>query len=1152
MRLDSRLRGNDGEPTSAPRNFWMENKKILVTGSSGLIGSESVRFFAALGYEVYGIDNDMRAYFFGEDASTDWNRKLLEEQVGRYHHLNLDIRDIDAIFNLFEGNKFELVIHTAAQPSHDWAAREPLTDFSINATGTSILLEATRKFCPEAVFIFTSTNKVYGDTPNSLPLIELETRWEIDPTHPFVKGIDETMSLDDSQHSIFGASKVAADILVQEYGKYFGMRTGTFRGGCLTGPAHSGTQLHGFLAYLIKCIAEGRPYSIFGYKGKQVRDNIHSSDLISAFYEFFLNPRAGVAYNMGGSRFSNISMMEAIEKTESVFNRKGNIEYTDENRLGDHIWYISDVSKFKNHYPKWEYRFGIDDIIQEISEKGHFVRPEVSSLVLSEYGVSKEPSLFMSSHTTENLGPVQSLKSYLLKHVSAFISVEHPFSYDERSASRFDRTRGSLPSERLFRGMFKFGYLTYLHQLFLTFWWFLRRGHSVRVFIGVDALNGTFGVILKKFGFNLKVIYYALGYGKPRFTNPIVDFFYHGLTHYAARGADRVWCLSEPIKTELMSSNEPGSAREKYFLVPAGVNKIIDASVDRSAQNLLIIDDLRNENGIQMAIKTMPILLEQFAALKLTIIGQGILKEALVKLIESLDLADTVTLISNPSPPERERILSVSGIGLCLHRGREGSYVSYDDPSGVKEMIGAGIPVVISNHLPFAEIVREKEMGEVISYQSDELIKAITELTNYAYHHATCSRHARDYASTIMSTNLYDSALKNLEDAPKELDDMHVVVATHEYFKGSGQELRDYIISRKIKQLSYIAHPFSYAKEDRSYQNVYEKGVLISHLRSLATPKKEFVCYLRDSLYNLFFLMRAKHIDVFVGIDSFNALFGILFKKLGKIDTVAFFTIDYVMHNRFGNQFLDRFYVWMDRTAFFNSDYTWNVSGRMSKQRVKELGEGALRKHQIVVPIGIVTEAESIKVKKKPNTIVYSGSLLPEFGLEIMIEALPDLVAKFPDLELRIIGEGKLKDDLIKKAKELKVEKWINWVGFVNTTTERSRWLKLVKESIIGLAPYEDNATTYKRFSDVTKPKDYMSCGLPIVTTKVIPLSEDVRRFNLGRVVEYEVPSFVEGVTELLEGEAERKQIEENVKAFCKTMTPSIIFDKAFSEMRVQ
>lgn len=344
-------------------------KVIIVTGSAGLIGSESVRFFANKGFTIVGIDNDMRAYFFGDSASTQWNRNILEEKYGdQYIHQSLDIRDREAIENLYKEYSSDIVltIHTAAQPSHDWAASEPHTDFTVNANGTLVLLEATRLYAPESVFIFTSTNKVYGDTPNFLPLIEQDLRWEIDTGHQYYQGIDESMSIDYSKHSLFGASKVAADILVQEYGKYFNMKTASFRGGCLTGPMHSGAKLHGFLAYLMKCVTTGTEYTIFGYKGKQVRDNIHSYDLVNAFYHFYQSPRIGEVYNMGGSRHSNCSMLEAIQTCESLASKKLNYTYAEDNRIGDHIWYISNVHKFQSHYPDWQYKYSLDLILQEM------------------------------------------------------------------------------------------------------------------------------------------------------------------------------------------------------------------------------------------------------------------------------------------------------------------------------------------------------------------------------------------------------------------------------------------------------------------------------------------------------------------------------------------------------------------------------------------------------------------------------------------------------------------------------------------------------------------------------------------------------------------------------------------------------------------
>lgn len=344
-------------------------KNILVTGAAGLVGSEAVKFYSRKGYRVIGIDNNMRKYFFGDIASTEWNLMDLKSRFSNYEHFSIDIRDKNALESIFKRFQFELMIHAAAQPSHDWAAKEPFTDFSINANGTLNLLENLRYHSPEGVFVFTSTNKVYGDTPNNLPLIECDTRYEVDKKHRFSEsGIDETMSIDQCKHSLFGASKVAADLLVQEYGRYFQLKTVCFRAGCITGSHHSGAELHGFLAYLAKCILTGTPYTIFGYKGKQVRDNIHAYDLVNAFDHFYRNPGIGKVYNMGGSRHSNISMMEAIQKIEQLTGKKAKTEYSEKARIGDHIWYISDVSKFRKDYPSWDFSYDMDTTLEEILE----------------------------------------------------------------------------------------------------------------------------------------------------------------------------------------------------------------------------------------------------------------------------------------------------------------------------------------------------------------------------------------------------------------------------------------------------------------------------------------------------------------------------------------------------------------------------------------------------------------------------------------------------------------------------------------------------------------------------------------------------------------------------------------------------------------
>jgi len=343
----------------------------IVTGSGGLIGSESVRRLIEAGWDVVGLENDMRARFFGEEASTSHVTERLVGEHESFHWENADIRDTAAFDRIFakHAGQIELVIHAAAQPSHDWAAREPQTDFGVNALGTLNLLEAAREHAPDVPFVFCSTNKVYGDTPNRLPLEEQEKRLELPADHPYFKGIDTSMSIDHSTHSLFGVSKTAADLLVQEYGRYFEMPTVCFRGGCLTGPQHAGAQLHGFLAYLMKCTVTGTPYTVFGYGGKQVRDNIHSADLVACFQSFQRAPRAAAVYNMGGGRRSNCSMLEAIDVCERIAGRELQWELSDENRIGDHRWWVSDVSDFEADYPDWQPRFGIEEILQEMYDQ---------------------------------------------------------------------------------------------------------------------------------------------------------------------------------------------------------------------------------------------------------------------------------------------------------------------------------------------------------------------------------------------------------------------------------------------------------------------------------------------------------------------------------------------------------------------------------------------------------------------------------------------------------------------------------------------------------------------------------------------------------------------------------------------------------------
>jgi CDP-paratose 2-epimerase len=345
--------------------------RAIVTGSGGLIGSESVRHLVETGHEVVGIENDMRSVFFGPSASTaSTTDRLLSTYEGSFRSLELDIRDSDGIERAFADHAadLELVIHTAAQPSHDWAASDPQTDFSVNANGTLNLLEATRRHAPGATFIFCSTNKVYGDTPNALPLNDAGARLELPDDHRYYRGIDTSMSIDTSTHSLFGVSKVAADLLVQEYGRYFGMHTVCFRGGCLTGPNHAGAKLHGFLSYLMRCTVTGEPYTVYGYEGKQVRDNVHSADLVAAFAAFHAAPRTGAVYNIGGGRASNCSMLEAIDLCQSIAGRELQWSLGAENRIGDHRWWISDLEPFRRDYPDWDITHDVEAILREIFE----------------------------------------------------------------------------------------------------------------------------------------------------------------------------------------------------------------------------------------------------------------------------------------------------------------------------------------------------------------------------------------------------------------------------------------------------------------------------------------------------------------------------------------------------------------------------------------------------------------------------------------------------------------------------------------------------------------------------------------------------------------------------------------------------------------
>ena len=341
---------------------------VLITGSSGLVGSESVNFFSDKGFDVVGIDNNLRKFFFGKDGDTSWIKKKLLKNNKYFRHHNVDIRNYEKLEKIFKRyrKKIKLIIHSAAQPSHDWAKNYPLIDFDVNAKGTLNMLDLTRRFCPNSTFIFMSTNKVYGDNPNKLKLIEKHDRYELSVNHKYFSGIDETMSIDNNTHSFFGVSKCYGDLLVQEYGKNFGLKTGCFRAGCITGPNHSGAKLHGFLSYLVKSAVTKKKYTIIGYKGKQVRDNIHSSDLIQCFWNFFKKPKKGEVYNIGGGRFSNCSIIEVLDLVEKIKKIKIKRRFIKQNRVGDHIWYISNMKKFKKHYPNWKQKFSTRKIVEEL------------------------------------------------------------------------------------------------------------------------------------------------------------------------------------------------------------------------------------------------------------------------------------------------------------------------------------------------------------------------------------------------------------------------------------------------------------------------------------------------------------------------------------------------------------------------------------------------------------------------------------------------------------------------------------------------------------------------------------------------------------------------------------------------------------------
>jgi CDP-paratose 2-epimerase len=343
-------------------------KIALITGSCGLVGSESSIFFSKKGFKIIGIDNNTRKFFFGKDGDISWIKNKLKKKLKNYNHVNIDIRNYISLKKIFIKYKknIKLIIHAAAQPSHDWAKNQPFIDFDINAKGTLNLLELTKSYCPEAPFIFMSTNKVYGDNPNLLPLIEKKTRWEIKSAHKYKSGIDETMSIDNCTHSFFGTSKSYADLIVQEYGRNIGLKTACFRAGCITGPNHSGAKLHGFLSYLVKSSLQSKKYSLIGYKGKQVRDNIHSQDLVACFWEFYKKPKKGKVYNAGGGRYSNCSIIEALNKVQKITGIRIKKKIIKQNRTGDHIWYVTNMKKFKKDYPGWKQKYSTEKIIKEL------------------------------------------------------------------------------------------------------------------------------------------------------------------------------------------------------------------------------------------------------------------------------------------------------------------------------------------------------------------------------------------------------------------------------------------------------------------------------------------------------------------------------------------------------------------------------------------------------------------------------------------------------------------------------------------------------------------------------------------------------------------------------------------------------------------
>ncbi|PIS08812.1 hypothetical protein COT75_05020 [Candidatus Beckwithbacteria bacterium CG10_big_fil_rev_8_21_14_0_10_34_10] len=718
-------------------------KKALVTGAAGLIGSQAVKFLTQKGFQIYGIDNDIRAYFFGKEASTKWNLERLKQEVKDYHHFNIDIRNKKKVEKIFKNNKFDLIIHTAAQPSHDWSIKQPLTDFTVNALGTMILLENFRNYCPQAVFIFTSTSKVYGDNPNKLPLVEYKTRFDLPKKHPLFKGIEETMSLDQSIHSVFGASKVAADIMVQEFGQYFNLKTGIFRGGCLTGPVHSGAQLHGFLAYLIKSIATGRKYTIFGYQGKQVRDNIHSYDLVNAFYHFYLKPKVAAVYNIGGSRYSNISILEAIKKVETILGKKANIEYRQSPRKGDHLWYISNVSKFKKDYPQWNYQYNIDQIIEDICLSGYFASATSKTSTLSFFKNNKntKENIFLAGHVTKAYGPVQALRHYLSSRTKKLVYAEHLLA----------KTNNNL--------------LNAFKDIFLNFKWFFPFHKQIKLFIGINPINALSGLILKKIGFKFKLIYYAIDYAPQRFKNPLLNILFHLIDRLNAKQADFVWS-STPQVFDLRKKQ--GVPDKKNVLVRSGIPLNVLAkkrgSKSKEEKAVLVIDAfLSKEKLTKLAIISFSRLRKKYPEISLKIVLGNANKKELTSLSKRLKVLDKIEFLENIPHQKIFSSYNKYGIGLGLFQVSLKDPAQFRDPEEIKAFLAAGLPVICSQGFTITEEVENKSLGLKVNNSVKNITEKVSFLLSNPDKYKKMSKKALNYSRNSSWKQVFLKALKQVK-----------------------------------------------------------------------------------------------------------------------------------------------------------------------------------------------------------------------------------------------------------------------------------------------------------------------------------------------------------------------------------------------------